>query len=231
MQPSLGDAASPEAVRGRDFMVRTNMLDKYAQDLNEMLNFPFDIPLKGQECGEENLYWSPDAKEVVLCYEGMAHVLDQFAQLGVPDPERSAYDTETLGFYHEAGHMVIDVFDLPAIGREEDDADQMSVYLMLRPDAEGKVDPAQVQALDNAIQSFAADADTQTLDDAVLADTHSPTKTRLYDLECWAYGADPGYGEQLVADGLLPEERAEGCADEYKKLRSAWDRLLEPYLK
>jgi len=212
-------------------MVRTKMLDKYAQDLNDMLNFPFDIPLKAQECGEANLYWSPQDKQVILCYEGMAHVLDQFAQLGVPDPEKSAYDTETLGFYHEAGHMVIDVFDLPAIGREEDDADQMSVYLMLRPDADGKVDPAEVQALDNAIQSFAADADTQGFDDAVFADTHSPTKTRLYNLECWAYGADAGYGEQLVADGVLPEDRAEGCVDEYRKLRSAWDRLLAPFLK
>ena len=40
------------------------------------------------------------------------------------------------------------------------------------------------------------------------------------------------YGPQtLVAKGLLTQDRADGCEGEYRQMRSAWDRLLEPYLK
>jgi Putative metallopeptidase len=225
------DASSPEAIRGRDFTQRKGVLEQFADDMNSTLRFPHDIPLQGKQCDESNLYWNPADKAVVLCYEGVAHLLDQFTGLGDANPDKAVFDTELLGFYHESGHMAIDIYNLPAVGREEDDADQVSAYLMLRPNADGTVDPASLDAITNAARSFAADADQSAVDDATLADVHSPTKARLYNLECWTYGADPSYGAKLVADGLLPQSRADGCQDEYAKLRSAWDRLLEPYVK
>jgi len=231
MQPVYEEASSPSAVDGRAFMQSRNMLERFADDINNTLNLPYDIPLQGKQCDESNLYWSPADKAVVICYESVTRLGGQFTDLGDPDPEQAVYDTVQVGFFHESGHMAIDIYDLPAVGREEDDADQVSVYLMLRPNAGGTVDASQVQALDNAMKSFAADGDQQGVDDAVMADVHSPTKARLFNLECWAYGADPEYGEALVNAGLLPEDRAQGCPAEYGKLRSAWDRLLAPYLK
>jgi hypothetical protein len=53
----------------------------------------------------------------------------------------------------------------------------------------------------------------------------------MYNFECWAYGADPKQTQDLVGDGMLPDARAEGCADEYQKLNSSWNTLLEPYFK
>jgi Putative metallopeptidase len=43
--------------------------------------------------------------------------------------------------------------------------------------------------------------------------------------------ADPDATGDVVAQGLLTEDRAERCADEYQKLDRAWSRLLDPYLK
>ena len=34
-----------------------------------------------------------------------------------------------------------------------------------------------------------------------------------------------------MTDGLLPEDRADGCQDEYDKLKHAWDTLLGPYVR
>lgn len=232
MTPVYEDATTPEAIQGRDFMQRTDMLARFADDINQLLKLPYDIPLRGSQCDTSNLYWSSGDKAVVLCYEGVAHLITQFTDLGDNDPTQGVYDTELLGFYHESGHMVIDIYDLPAVGREEDDADQVSAYLMLRPNPDGSVDRARLDAITDAARSFAADADNPDgVDDTAMADVHSPTKARLYNLECWTYGADPAYGARLVDQGLLPQDRADVCPDEYAKLRRAWDRLLQPYLK
>jgi hypothetical protein len=226
------DATTADAIRGREVMEQYDMLQQFADDINSTLKLPYDIPIQGKQCDESSLYWSPGDKAVVLCYEGVSHLVDQFTELGDDIPEDAVYDTELLGFFHESGHMVIDIYDLPAVGREEDDADQVSAYLMLQPNPDGSVDRDRLDSITDAARSFAADAAAQGgVDDTDLADVHSPTKARMYNLECWAYGADPAYGADLVSAGLLPQDRADGCEEEYAKLRSAWDRLLEPYLK
>jgi hypothetical protein len=53
----------------------------------------------------------------------------------------------------------------------------------------------------------------------------------MYNLECWVYGSDPVGNADLVKDGGLPQDRADGCQDEYTKLSNSWDKLLGPYLK
>jgi hypothetical protein len=53
----------------------------------------------------------------------------------------------------------------------------------------------------------------------------------MYNFECWVYGADPDGNSDIVKDGLLPEDRADGCQDEFAKLSKAWGTLLQPYLK
>lgn len=232
MIPVYDDATTSAAKTGRALMQQTNMLELFTQDINSVLALPFNVPLRGTQCGEANLFWNPNDRAIEMCYENAARLLKQFTELGYASPESAAFNAELLGFYHESGHMVIDIYDLPAVGREEDDADQVSAYMMLRPNADGSVDVDQLDAIGDAARSYAADADQPgALDDSVLADTHSPTKTRLYNLECWTYGADPSYGQQLVSAGLLPAQRAEQCPAEYARLRDSWNRLLAPYLK
>lgn len=43
---------------------------------------------------------------------------------------------------------------------------------------------------------------------------------------CWFYGHDPVEHADLVTDGLLPKDRAGGCADEYRQLDRSWSKLL-----
>ncbi len=227
------DATTAEAITGRRFMEDDNLIPQLAADINETLKLPYDIPVKGTQCGEANDYWSSDDKAIVLCYEDVTNSLDVFSKLGDPDPGKSAFNTALESFYHEVGHMVIDIYDLPATGREEDAADQVSAFLLLRPNADGTVDGDYVDAIIDTArwyrESSAENGDQ--VDDSALADVHSPDKARMYNFECWAYGADPSYSGRLLADGLLPEDRADGCADEYAKLRRSWSTLLEPYLK
>lgn len=229
MVPVYEPARTPEAIAGKEFMQQNSMAEQFADDLTATLRLPFDIPVKGVQCDEENLYWDSGEKSINLCYEDVARLINEAGDLGDSDPTDATFNTMLLGYYHESGHMVIDLYKLPVTGREEDDADQVSAYLMLRPNPDGTVDRDALDAIGQAARSFGADS--RDVDDSVLSDVHSPSRARMYNLECWTYGADPKYGEDLVADGLLPQDRADGCEDEYAKLRDSWDRLLEPYFK
>lgn len=227
------DATSPEAVRGRDLIKDDHLLEDLAESINESLKLPYDIPLIGKECGVANAYWSPDDKSVTLCYEDADDALNIYTAAGDDDPAASAINSEVATFFHESGHMVIDLYDLPVTGREEDVADQLSAYILLAPGADGKADPDSVQAVKDFAREFKSYDEQKggEIDQGALADTHSLDLTRMYNLQCWVYGADPVANADLVGDGLLPQDRADGCEDEYAKLSSSWDTLLGPYLK
>lgn len=129
-------------------------------------------------------------------------------------------------FFHELGHMVIDVFQLPATGREEDSADQLAALVLLSDSAEG----AQA-ALDAAQGWFDASAGTQP-STADFSDEHSLNEQRGYNLVCWVYGSDStAYADLVAPTGVLPAARAVRCETEYAQLYNAWKTLLDPYLE
>ncbi|MFI6008587.1 DUF4344 domain-containing metallopeptidase [Streptomyces sp. NPDC051243] len=72
--------------------------------------------------------------------------------------------------------------------------------------------------------------------DSAYADEHSLDIQRFYNWSCRLYGSNPDAYKEIVRsdgnpDGVLPEERAERCPDEFAKFEHAWATLLESYLK
>lgn len=231
--PTYQDATSPEAITGRDLLQKAHLLEDLADGMTDLLKLPYDIPLIGKQCDTANAYWSPDEKSITICYEDAADALDIYTKAGDPDPRASAINSEIATFYHESGHMVIDLYDLPVTGREEDVADQLAAYILLAPGPDGKIDPASVQAVKDFAREFKGYSEQRggVVDDRLLSDTHTLDLARMYNLECWVYGSDPAGNADLVSSGALPQDRADGCEDEYTKLSSAWDTLLGPYLR
>jgi hypothetical protein len=129
--------------------------------------------------------------------------------------------------FHEVGHAIFELLAIPVFGREEDGADQISVYLMLRfPKAE-----ARRLILGNAYQ-YKADVAGHKLPLALehFADEHGAPAQRFFNVLCWAYGADPILFADLIPKGYLPAARAEGCADEYRQMTFAFDTLIRPHI-
>lgn len=225
-------ATSADAIRGRDLMRDDHLLEDLAESINESLKLPQDIPLIGKQCDVANAYWSSGDQSMTICYEDAADALDIYTDAGDEDPEASAINSEVATFYHETGHMAIHLYNLPITGREEDVADQLAAYILLNPGDDGKIDPENIQAVKDFAREFQSYGDRSgPLDDTDLSDTHSPNKARMYNLECWVYGADPDASADLVTSGALPEDRADGCEDEYQQLSDAWGELLSPYFK
>lgn len=231
MVPTYEDATTPEAIRGRAIYQDGKMLEDMAAGANDLLKLPYDIPLVGAQCDEANAFWDPAEQQMIMCYEYVDFVEDMFLQADDPDALDSAVNAAYATFFHEMGHMVIDIYDLPTTGREEDVADQLSAFMLLQPDESGQLDPESVAVLRDSVREFAIWSDLGEVDESAFADEHSLDQTRMYNLMCWAYGADPAVNGDLVDDGLLPAERAERCTDEFDRMNYAWATLLVPYIQ
>jgi len=223
------DATTPEAIQGKELMQETGLLESLSQEVNDWLVLPYDIPVVGSQCGEANDFWDPDEKNVILCYEDVDNSLQLFSD--DPDPAAAARRIAVGAFYHELGHMAIDIYELPVTGREEDVSDQLAAYWLLEP-VDGEVNADYVQAAkDTAAWYNLASAAPEDLDEASFADEHTLDQARAYNFECWIYGSDTEANADIVSSGLLPEDRADQCEDEYNQLAHAWAALLETHYR
>lgn len=107
------------------------------------------------------------------------------------------------------------------------------LFMHTRPGPDGLPDSESVQAVKDFARAFKGYSEEKggEIGEGQLSDVHSLDLARMYNLECWVYGADPVGNADLVNNGSLPEDRADGCEDEYAKLSRSWDTLLGPYLK
>lgn len=124
-------------------------------------------------------------------------------------------------FYHELGHTVIDLMEIPIFGQEEDAADVMSVLLI---DWLFDEEAAQAIAYDSA---FGFISDHEQTEAVPYWDLHGPDEQRYYNHVCLFYGANPDEREELASDLGLPDERAETCPEEYDQAASSWGAVFD----
>jgi len=202
------------------------MLQEIANGMNELIALPRDVYLNFDSCGEANAYYDPESTEITICYELAVQFEQEFKSITKNKAEIDDMVTDTImqAFFHELGHCLIDVLDLPATGREEDAVDQLATILILDGSPEGRK-----SALNAALEFEVASRDTDP-NDMAFWDEHSFSRTRFYDMLCLVYGSDPDGMKGLVGPDGLPKERAGRCINEYERADRAWMRLLEPFV-
>jgi len=125
-------------------------------------------------------------------------------------------------FYHELGHALIDVMALPVFGQEEDAADTASILLI---DSTFDEETAVSIAYDAAL-GFAAE-DAANGGDVIWWSEHGADLQRFYNLVCLFYGANPDDREDFAEEMELPQERADGCPDEYDLAIGSWGPVFD----
>lgn len=126
-------------------------------------------------------------------------------------------------FYHEFGHALIDRLSLPIYGQEEDAADVASVMLMDRL-YENERATEMVIATAN---SFNGEVILSGDEEPAYWGVHGIDEQRYYNTICVFYGGDPEAREDMITLMGLPEERAEGCADEFDQANHSWGLVLD----
>ncbi|MEI6252906.1 MAG: DUF4344 domain-containing metallopeptidase [Mycobacteriaceae bacterium] len=227
------DATTPAAREGRTLMTNSHMLDNMAEYVNGYLALPYPVELVGAQCDEANAYWSAADKRITVCYEYVNLILKLFetdTDQHAADPAKAAVNAAIATAYHELGHAVISVYDLPTTGRHEDAADQFAAYLWLVPDENMQNDaPQVVEDFADMFKLYSATRSDLVVED--FADEHSLDWTRMYNLTCWVYGSNPAAHSDLVKQVGLPKGRADRCEYEFRAIVKAWKTLLAPHLK
>jgi hypothetical protein len=206
-----------------------NVLEEIVADLNQTFALPTNIYVTFTECDEANAFYDPETRKLSMCYELIENYYEIFAR---HEKSQEALDDAVVGaithtFFHELGHALIDIYDLPITGKEEDAVDQLSTFILIDGTPAG-----EKAALDGA-RAFYLEAKQQDSDIEELAywDEHSLGMQRFYNIICMVYGQNEKKFAYLVKKGVLPENRAERCAGEYAQVEKAWTTLLAPYIK
>lgn len=205
----------------------SEFFEEIAQGFNSGLAFPHDITIIHGACGVENAFYVPAQKTIIMCYEMVQFIYNAFANSGIELTDQqlaqATFDTWIFIFFHELGHALVDAYDLPITGREEDAVDDFSTVLLIEGGLHGAV-------FDAAIFWYLIDQN-MVASPTALADEHSLNLQRLYNLLCLIAGDDPSWEDLILSnfDDLM--DRMPLCAGEYAQKSSAWMRLLEPWEK
>ena len=199
------------------------VLAEFAEFVNESIELPAAVGLRFAECGQVNAFYDPAEKQISMCLELVEHYVVEMSQ---EFPEEAAAMTAAEGafslvLFHELGHALVDVLELPITGREEDAVDQLAAWAMIDSEAGD-------EAVLNSALSYYRSAERQggQVSAAEFADEHSLNLQRFYNLVCWVYGSNPQKHGGLVGN-VLPEARAARCPSEYAQLDKSWSTLLE----
>lgn len=200
---------------------QTAFYDELVADLNGAFRFPRNIGIIFDECHEENAFYDAETVEVIMCYELIKYYADITHRQYQEDYALEVIYASLFTFYHELGHALIDQYQLPITGQEEDAVDEFAAILL--------IDSQDYDAVVEGMNQFEIDA----LEEAELPywSEHSLNEQRFYNVACFIYGSDPGEYGDWIDDDVLPEERAELCEADYQRARTSWQRLLAPHRK
>ncbi len=204
------------------------LLEKAADKLNRSLILPYDINLKTKDCGEVNAFYDSNEHSVTVCYELMEHFYKAFRSDGLSDEKAydKMFDAVRFAFLHEIGHALIDTYNLPITGNEEDAADRCSSFINLTELGEDGVN-----AVLAAADAFAIESKNSAPEKRNLADEHLLQEQRFYNSLCMIYGSNTGKYSYILEEKYLPKERAVRCPQEYERTVQSWSNLLAPWRK
>ena len=189
-----------------------------ADSITGYLTLHSDIHVVFELCGQANAWYYKVSGQITMCYELADQYTDIFRESDIDTPYGVANALHWV-FMHELGHAVVDMYDLPIAGQEEDAADQFATIMLLREGTEG------AYALLSIVHVYAASPDYTPH-----WSTHSFNLQRYYNMLCLLYGKHQDDYIGVFVEGLIPESRAIRCADEYRSAADAWSVLLSDYI-
>jgi hypothetical protein len=203
---------------------RRRYLEALTEHLNALFWLPAALTLEMDRCGEANAYYDPARRKIVGCYELIAALLDTFDKRGSrANLDNHVYGAFTFSLLHEVAHAIIDVWDLPVTGKEEDAADQLATIVLLSFGEEGEA------AVVSAAVAFARAK--EKLNNSRFAAEHSLSKQRAFSILCWVQGQDTSAPARWPLWRDVPADRSERCVTESAQVMEAWNTILKRALR
>ena len=139
------------------------------------------------------------------------------------EQRRFAYNNSLFVLYHEVGHLLFHQLELPVLGREEDAADNLATWTLLRQGT-----TAADQALKDAARGWVLSGIAYNSGGAEsdYAAAHSLDKQRAYQIVCLMIGMDEGAFRPVANEYRLDSDRQKSCQWDYDTINRSLERLL-----
>lgn len=204
----------------RKLLEGNRVFEKFAERLNKTIRIPNQVDIQLVDCNTINAFYDPNGQRIIVCYELIDYFLRVFKPVAKDNDElgSAVFGAVAFSFFHEVGHGLIHQLDLPAVGREEDSADQIATLTLI-----GTGDEGVGMALSGA---YWFQLQQKGGNETPFWDEHAFDGQRFYNIVCLIYGSDPSKYQNFVESGTLPAARAKRCPEEYGKIGKAWNTLL-----
>jgi hypothetical protein len=206
--------------------------------LNAELGLSQDLPVRvvgtatAAKVGDHGPLYDPQARTVYIPWdyveEAKTDLRDAGQQINLTAPlDQVLSGAMTYVLYHETGHGVIDLLDLPVQGREETVADSFGTTLAIASGPNGQTIPLAAGEL------IAAHAKELQNPAAQAAARYDLPQQRYFDVQCLVYGSNPARNANLVGgeQGMIPPGQSQTCVYDYQREARSWQRLLGPHLR
>ncbi len=210
------------ALKPFEALVKENHVLERIQRSMSFVELPRPLLIRFAQCNDEDAWYDSNENTVTFCYElvrRFQNIAPKGTRAGVTRQD-AILGSVYFSLFHEIGHAAIDMLEWPVLGREEDAADMLAAYAILTVDK-----PWSERLVRGAASMWEQEARRERPDRGALADVHSLSSQRFFNLLCLAYGSDPITFSSVKRD--LPSERAAGCGREFKRLKSSISKLFE----
>lgn len=210
----------------RKIFQQNRVFEEVAEGLNKTVRLPAAVDINTVDCNTINAFYDPNTKRIIVCYELVSYFLGVFKPTAKNDTELGTAVMGALifSFFHESGHGLIHILDLPAVGREEDAVDQLATLILIAAGDEG------VSMALSGAHWFQLQSKGSNNDKLPFWDEHAFDGQRFYNIMCLIYGSNPRKYGSFVSEGVLPKDRAVRCPEEFAKIHKGWEKLLQPHL-
>ena len=207
-----------------------SLLPGFKTIANTTFKFNTQLLIVGRQCGAINAFFDPQSKAVVVCYELWNDIANRLKRdMQYTDSQRGqlAAGAMFFAFMHELGHAVINLYNVPVFGREEDAADQIATMMMV----------ALIKTKPDVERGFTAGAHwffgnrQFVLFKSAFSDEHAVNPQRQYNIACWVYGSDPQRYLPFAQYAKLPAARAQRCPSEWQQMLNATRQMLAEHIK
>ncbi|NQV39293.1 MAG: hypothetical protein HQ505_01930 [Nitrosopumilus sp.] len=194
------------------------------------IKLPHDVEIKFMQCNEANAFYSSEERQIQLCYEFIDMMRNIQSEYYDSEEEirHAVQDSIYETILHELGHGLVDMYNIPITGKEEDAVDQLSTIILLQ---EGQQGIDALYAVANWYDYFGQQI--TGIEQLPFHDEHSFEMQRFYSILCFVYGSDPERNYELI--DFVPLETEQEiqrwswlCVEEHEKISNSWNTFLDP---
>ena len=204
------------------------------QQILAPFRLPEELTIKTVECSVVNSWYKREnfKPTVTICYEYLRHILGSLPNETTPaglTPADAAVGQFFWVTFHEVGHAIFDIFDVPIFGHPEDAADNFAAYIMLQfgRGQAGRLIGGAAWAWRAYLGDYKRNPVVPKRITAFASD-HGLPEERFYNLLCLAFGADAV--QFAEAADYLPATRSPNCEFEYGTLVNAFHKEIIPHI-